>query len=294
VLADSGDAVWMEEPGFRGIHATLAAADCVPVPVPVDDEGCRLPRASAWHRGAADLHLAVPSISGVTMSLARRLELLAYARRVRAWVLEDDYDSEFAIAAGRWRRCGGLDESGLVLYGGSFSRRCFGRCGSAIWWCLKRWRKPSAVLAPLSTTIRAGLAAGLAAFMEGGYFGQPCAADAAPLCRTAGGAGGRRARALAGVAGGGARSRGVASDRAAGARAGEPHERPGDRTRRRCGRRGDGSLSGFYARRPAQQGLLLGYGAFEESEIHSAVGRLATVLRAAGQEPRDRVKQQRR
>jgi hypothetical protein len=41
--------------------------------------------------------------------------------------------------------------------------------------------------------------------------------------------------------------------------------------------------------------LLLGYGAFEESEIHSAVGRLATVLRAAlAREPRDRVKQQRR
>ena len=127
VLADSGDAVWMEEPGYRGVRATLAAAGCRAVPVPVDGEGLSV---TSGARLAPRPRLICISPShqyplGITMSLPRRLELLAYARRVRAWVLEDDYDSEFRYSGRPLAALQGLDDGGGVLYAGSFSKAMF-------------------------------------------------------------------------------------------------------------------------------------------------------------------------
>src|SRR5262249_26434877 len=62
---------------------------------------------------------------GVTMSLARRLKLLAWAARVGAWVLEDDFDSEFRYAGRPVAAMQGLDAAGRVVYLGTFSKTLF-------------------------------------------------------------------------------------------------------------------------------------------------------------------------
>jgi GntR family transcriptional regulator/MocR family aminotransferase len=97
------------------------------VGVPVDAEG--LVVAEGVRRAAgARLAFVTPARQmplGVTMSLARRLELLAWAAARRAWILEDDYDSEFRYEGRPVEAVQGLDRSGRVLYAGTFSKVLF-------------------------------------------------------------------------------------------------------------------------------------------------------------------------
>src|SRR5262249_59020956 len=62
---------------------------------------------------------------GVTMSLSRRLALLDWARRAGAWIVEDDYDSEFRYAGRPLAALQGLDRDGRVIYVGTFSKVLF-------------------------------------------------------------------------------------------------------------------------------------------------------------------------
>ena len=62
---------------------------------------------------------------GVTMSLSRRLALLEWTRTADAWVVEDDYDSEFRYAGRPLTALQGLDTAGRVLYTGTFSKVLF-------------------------------------------------------------------------------------------------------------------------------------------------------------------------
>jgi GntR family transcriptional regulator/MocR family aminotransferase len=126
LLCQPGDLVWIEEPSYWGVRNLLLSSGLHVVSVPVDDEGMCLP--------AADLsrppRLIVVSPShqyplGMVMSLARRRMLLEYARQHGCWVLEDDYDSEFRYGSRPLPSLQGLDESGLVLYAGSFSKTLF-------------------------------------------------------------------------------------------------------------------------------------------------------------------------
>src|SRR6185312_8806403 len=59
---------------------------------------------------------------GVTMSIGRRLAMLDWARESGAWILEDDYDSEFRYSGRPLPALRSLDEAGRVLYAGSFSK----------------------------------------------------------------------------------------------------------------------------------------------------------------------------
>ncbi|MFL5574609.1 MAG: PLP-dependent aminotransferase family protein [Gemmatimonadaceae bacterium] len=131
VLLDPGDAAWVEDPGYTGAHAALAAAGARLVPVPVDDEGLDV---AEGERLAPDARLAYVTPShqfplGAVMSAPRRLALLAWARRASAWVAEDDYDSEFRYT-GRPLPClQGVDaerrapgECARVLYVGTFNK----------------------------------------------------------------------------------------------------------------------------------------------------------------------------
>jgi GntR family transcriptional regulator/MocR family aminotransferase len=121
----------VEDPGYAGAHAVLAAAGARLVPVPVDGEGLDV---AAGERAAPDARLAYVTPShqfplGAVMSAPRRLALLAWARRSGAWVVEDDYDSEFRYT-GRPLPClQGLDaeqrpagEPARVLYIGTFNK----------------------------------------------------------------------------------------------------------------------------------------------------------------------------
>ena len=124
LLLDPGDVVAVEDPGFRGADAALAAAGATLAPVPVDDAGLRVEALPAQARAV----LVTPSRNfplGVTLSLERRLALLAWARRAGAWVIEDDYDSEFRFDGRPVASLQGLDEDGRVVYLGTFSRALF-------------------------------------------------------------------------------------------------------------------------------------------------------------------------
>lgn len=127
VLIDPGDRVWVEEPGYAGLEGALLAAGAELVPVPVDAEGLSV---EAGRRLAATARMACVSPShqyplGITMSLARRLELLGWARTADAFVLEDDYDSEYRYAGRPLAALQGLDADGRVIYVGTMSKIMF-------------------------------------------------------------------------------------------------------------------------------------------------------------------------
>jgi GntR family transcriptional regulator/MocR family aminotransferase len=127
LLLDTGDRAWMEEPGYPGARSALTAAGARIVSVPVDGSGLDV---AAGVRKARDARLAIVTPShqfplGVPMSLARRQELLAWASAARAWVVEDDYDSEFRYGAPPLPCLHGLDPDGRVVYVGSFAKNLF-------------------------------------------------------------------------------------------------------------------------------------------------------------------------
>jgi GntR family transcriptional regulator/MocR family aminotransferase len=124
VLLDAGDEVWMEDPGYPGARAALLAAGATLVPVPVDHEGLRVAEGM---RAAPRARLAYVSPShqfplGATMSASRRLELLRWAAQAGAWILEDDYDSEFRYSTRPLASLQGMDQDGRVVYIGTFSK----------------------------------------------------------------------------------------------------------------------------------------------------------------------------
>jgi GntR family transcriptional regulator / MocR family aminotransferase len=127
VLLDPGDDVLIEDPCYLGAKGALLGAGAHLIPVPVDKEGMHI--TSEMVRGAtARMAYVTPSHQyplGVTMSLARRLALLEWARRAKAWVLEDDYDSEFRYKGRPLAALQGLDTSGRVIYIGTFSKVLF-------------------------------------------------------------------------------------------------------------------------------------------------------------------------
>lgn len=127
LLLDEGDAAWVEDPGYHGARAALAGAGARCIAVPIDAEGLDV-AAGAARAPAARLAYVTPSHQyplGVTMSLARRLALLEWAERAGAWVLEDDYDSEYRYAGRPLASLQGLDRAGRVCYVGTFSKVLF-------------------------------------------------------------------------------------------------------------------------------------------------------------------------
>lgn len=127
VLLDAGDPVWIEDPGYRGARAALLGVGACLQPVPVDEEGLRVDVGVA-HYPTARLAYVTPSHqypTGATMSVARRLALLAWARQHNAWILEDDYDSEYRYRGRPLAALQGLDQAERVLYSGTFSKVLF-------------------------------------------------------------------------------------------------------------------------------------------------------------------------
>jgi GntR family transcriptional regulator/MocR family aminotransferase len=127
VLLNPGDSVWLEEPGYWLARHVLLATGCRIIPVPVDTEGLNVAAGIKLHR-AARAALVAPSHQyplGVTMSASRRLQLLNWARQVGAWIVEDDYDSEFRYETQPIASLQGLDDSSRVIYIGTFSKVLF-------------------------------------------------------------------------------------------------------------------------------------------------------------------------
>jgi GntR family transcriptional regulator/MocR family aminotransferase len=127
VLFEPGAAVWVEEPGYVGARDALAMAGARLVPVPVDRSGLDVSAGIARQAEARGAYVT-PSHQyplGETMSAARRLQLLDWARRSGAWIIEDDYDSEYRYESLPIASLQGLDRDARVIYVGTFSKVLF-------------------------------------------------------------------------------------------------------------------------------------------------------------------------
>jgi GntR family transcriptional regulator/MocR family aminotransferase len=127
VLLRPGDSAWVEDPGYPAARTLIGASGATVVPVPVDREGLlvsegvrRAPRARVAHVSPSHQFPL-----GATMSLTRRLALLEWAKTAGAWILEDDYDSEFRYVGAPIPSLQGLDTSDRVIYLGTFSKTVF-------------------------------------------------------------------------------------------------------------------------------------------------------------------------
>ncbi|SRR5579871_271066 len=124
VLLEPGAAVWVENPGYPWVHGLLRAAGARLIPVPVDAEGLDVAAAVARCRHAR-VAFVTPSHQfplGATMSVARRLSLLQWAGQNDAWILEDDYNSEYRYRGQPLPALQGLDRNARVIYLGTLSK----------------------------------------------------------------------------------------------------------------------------------------------------------------------------
>jgi GntR family transcriptional regulator/MocR family aminotransferase len=127
VLIDSGDIVAVENPGYHGAKLALLAAGAYLKPVPVDKNGISVDQIDDA-RGPVRAVYVTPSHqypTGVTLSLERRIELLKWATNSHAWVIEDDYDSEYRYDSDPLPSIQGLDPNANVLYLGTFNKVLF-------------------------------------------------------------------------------------------------------------------------------------------------------------------------
>lgn len=127
LLLTPGDSAWCEDPGYDGACAAITAAASRPHPVPVDAEGMDV---AAGRATCPDARFAYVTPSkqyplGMTMSLERRMQLLDWARDADAWIIEDDYDSEFRYGGRPLPPIQALDREGRVIYLGTFSKSLF-------------------------------------------------------------------------------------------------------------------------------------------------------------------------
>ncbi len=124
VLIERGDRVAIEDPSYQGTREVLLAAGARLFPVAVDRDGLNPSKLPP----SARIAFVTPSHqfpTGATLPLARRLELLEWAKRRNALVVEDDYDGEFRYEGQMLESLQGLDREGRVIYIGTFSRTVF-------------------------------------------------------------------------------------------------------------------------------------------------------------------------
>jgi GntR family transcriptional regulator / MocR family aminotransferase len=127
VLLDDGSPVWVEEPGYWLTRQVLALAGCRQIPIPVDGEGLNVAAGIKLCRRARAVFVA-PSHQyplGATMSASRRLQLIDWAQTAGAWIIEDDYDSEYRYGSMPIASLQGLDHNSRVIYVGTFSKTLF-------------------------------------------------------------------------------------------------------------------------------------------------------------------------
>jgi GntR family transcriptional regulator / MocR family aminotransferase len=175
LVINPGDRVWMEDPGYRGARAIFEAAGAAIVPVPVDDDGMQV--ATAVERAPnARLAYLTPGHQaplGVTLSLERRFALLEWAAKRGAWIIEDDYDSEYRYEGRPLPALQGIDRTELVIHTGTFSKTLLPSLRLAYAVVPDRLLDP--FLAAKSVIDRFTpplLQATLSDFMEAGHFGR--------------------------------------------------------------------------------------------------------------------------
>jgi GntR family transcriptional regulator/MocR family aminotransferase len=173
LLADPGDQAWMEDPGYWGARNVLRASGLELIPQPVD--ACGLAVRPGDRERPPRLIFVSPSSqypTGAVMSLERRLDLLDFAARHDAWIIEDDYDNEIRYHPQPLASLFGLSRAQRVIYVGTFSKVLYPGLRLAY------MVVPPALVdaftvgnAELYREGRLAEQAALAEFIEGGHFG---------------------------------------------------------------------------------------------------------------------------
>ncbi len=123
LLTDHGDCAWVENPGYWAARRVLEVNGLQLHPINVDKEG--MAPNTKDYRTTPRLIYTTPSHQypkGMVMSYGRRRLLLDYAQSCKAWIIEDDYDSEFRFEGRPISSLQGMDQNGRVLYLGTFSK----------------------------------------------------------------------------------------------------------------------------------------------------------------------------
>jgi GntR family transcriptional regulator/MocR family aminotransferase len=173
VLLNPGDRVWFENPGAIGARNSFLACGAELVPVPVDGDGLRVDEGL---KRSPDFRLVFVTPShhqplGHIMSLERRFALLRAAQNAGAWIVEDDYDGEFFFGRRPLPTLKSVDQTGLVIYVGTFSKSLFPalRLGYALVppSLIETFQK---VLTAFVQGVPTNVQAVVAEFIEEGYF----------------------------------------------------------------------------------------------------------------------------
>ena len=127
VLLEPGNNVLLEDPGYFGARASMLFSNAHIFPAPLDNEGLDIEYSSKKYP-PPKLIYTTPSHQfplGLTMSIARRIQLLQYASKNNCWIIEDDYDSEFRYSGSPLPSLQGMDKNNCVIYLGTFSKVLF-------------------------------------------------------------------------------------------------------------------------------------------------------------------------
>lgn len=127
VLLKPGDTLYFEDPGYSGARSALTATGATLRPVSVDRDGLlvRSMRPAKSPGGAVYVTPSHQYPLGVSMNVSRRLELLDWARRHQAWIIEDDYDSDYRFSSRPLGALQGMSGAAQVIYTGTFSKVLF-------------------------------------------------------------------------------------------------------------------------------------------------------------------------
>jgi GntR family transcriptional regulator/MocR family aminotransferase len=277
-LLRAGDEVFVEEPGYPGAKAALTATGATLRPIAVDGDGLVVDQMTPRSRRAPVVYVT-PSHHyplGIPMSASRRLELLDWARRHQAWIIEDDYDSEYRFASRPLGALQGMDSGSHVIYVGTFSKVLFPSLRIGYLVAPRRlidaFRHHRDALDLFSPTLYQMV---LADFLAEGHF-------ARHLRRMRGIYQRRRDALVAGIERLMPDALTIVNADAGMHLTASLHERVDDaELARQAAARGINltALSACYSRTPARGGLVLGFGGSTESALTHALERLAPIVR---------------
>jgi GntR family transcriptional regulator / MocR family aminotransferase len=127
LLLKPGDPVWMEDPGYFGAAIAFGNIGAQMIPVPLDEQGLSVSAGLRMRRHARGAYVtpAHQFPLGMTMSLERRMALLKWASDTGAFIIEDDYDSEYRFEGRPVAALQSLDRDSNVIFIGSFNKLLF-------------------------------------------------------------------------------------------------------------------------------------------------------------------------